>query len=95
MVNLADMERTISALDAVFKDSFTSRRQMARFFDATTDAIFFLNREYRFVFLNRKANELLASGGEDILGSVLFERYPNTVYDGSPMCSIHGKHGTQ
>ena len=65
------------------------RRQMARFFEATTDAIFFLDREYRFTFLNRRAHELLASGGDDILGYVLFDRYPNTVYEGSPYVAAY------
>lgn len=65
------------------------RRQMARFFEATTDAIFFLDREYRFTFLNRRAHELLASGGDDILGHVLFDRYPNTVYEGSPYVAAY------
>ncbi len=65
------------------------RHQMGQFFDATTDAIFFLDRDYRFTFLNRRAHELLASGGEDILGTVLFERYPATVYEGSPYVSAY------
>jgi PAS domain-containing protein len=33
------------------------RRQMEQFFDATTDAIVFLDRDYNFVYLNRRANE--------------------------------------
>ncbi len=65
------------------------RRQMAQFFEATTDAIFFLDREYRFTFLNRRAHELLDSGGDDILGTVLFERYPNTVFEGSPYVAAY------
>ena len=65
------------------------RRQMARFFEATTDAIFFLDRQYRFTFLNRRAHELLDSGGEDILGRVLFEKYPDTVYEGSPYVAAY------
>jgi hypothetical protein len=40
------------------------RRQMEQFFDATTDAIFFLDRAYNFVFLNRCA-KILISRGED------------------------------
>ncbi len=62
---------------------------MAQFFDATTDAIFFLDQEYRFTFLNRRAHELLVSGGDDILGQVLFERYPHTVYEGSPYVAAY------
>lgn len=56
---------------------------MAQFFDVTTDAVLFLDSEYRFTFLNRRAQELLAPRGE-ILGTVLFESFPDTVYENSP-----------
>ena len=56
---------------------------MAQFFDATTDAIIFLDREYKFTFLNRRANELI-SQGQDLRGRNLFEAFPGTVYEGSP-----------
>ena len=56
---------------------------MAQFFDATTDAILFLDRDYVITFLNRRARELLSASG-DPMGQNLFERFPNTVYEGSP-----------
>lgn len=56
---------------------------MAQFFDATTDAIVFLDRDWRFTFLNRRAKELLAPRGE-VLGTNLFETFPRIVYEGSP-----------
>ena len=59
------------------------RRQMAQFFEATTDAIFFLDREYRFTFLNSRAQELIAFG-EDLTGLNLYEHFPASVYEGSP-----------
>jgi PAS domain S-box-containing protein len=59
------------------------RRQMSQFFEATTDAIFFLDREYRFTFLNRRAYELLGPSG-DILGTNLFESFPAASVQGSP-----------
>ncbi len=68
---------------ATMSTDYLFRRQMAQFFDATTDAVFFLDREYRFTFLNRRARELLAPSGE-ILGAVLFEAFPATVYENSP-----------
>lgn len=76
-------------LDTVRTAEEEFRHQIAQFFDATTDAIFFLDRVYRFMFLNRRAHELLASGGDDILGTVLFERYPATVYEGSPYVAAY------
>jgi PAS domain S-box-containing protein len=59
------------------------RREMAQFFDATTDAIVFLDRNYQFTFANRRANELI-SEGRSLVGDNLFDRFPGVVYDGSP-----------
>ena len=57
--------------------------QVAQFFDATTDAIAFLDRGYRFTFLNRRAKELLSPQG-DVLGTNLFTSFPGIDYPGSP-----------
>jgi PAS domain S-box-containing protein len=59
------------------------RRQMAQFFDATTDAIIFLDRNYNFVFLNRRAQELVAFG-EDLRGRNHWETFPDTALPGAP-----------
>lgn len=59
------------------------RRQMEQFFDATSDAVCFLDRNYCFTFVNRRAKELV-SQGRDLRGLNLFEAFPGTVYPGSP-----------
>ena len=64
------------------------RRQMAQFFEATTDAIIFLDRDYRLTFLNRRAKELLSPRG-DVLGTNLFETFPDAVYEGSPFVETY------
>ena len=56
---------------------------MEQFFDVTTDAIFFLDREFRFTFLNRRAQALI-SFGEDLTGLNIFEKFPASVYENSP-----------
>ncbi len=61
----------------------TVAEQLQQVMDATTDAVFSLDREWRFTFLNQRAREILAASG-DPLGSNLWERYPATVYEGSP-----------
>jgi signal transduction histidine kinase len=66
------------------------RRQMAQFFDATSDAVVFLDRDYRFTFLNRRARELLAPSG-DLLGCKLFDVYPEADYEGSPFVVNYGR----
>ena len=57
--------------------------RMAQFFDATSDAIVFLDREYRISFLNRRALQLISPDGK-ARGANLFEYFPETVYPNSP-----------
>ncbi len=56
---------------------------MEQFFDATTDAIFFLDREFRFTFLNKRALQII-SQNDTLLGRNIFESFPRTVYPNSP-----------
>jgi len=57
--------------------------QLAKFFDATSDGVVFLDRSYNITFLNRRARQILAAGGE-ILGTNLFEVFPASFYETSP-----------
>ena len=66
------------------------RRQMEQFFDATTDAIVFLDRNYSFTYLNRRANEVI-SMGQDLRGRNLYEVFPHAAYKGSPYVEIYGR----
>lgn len=59
------------------------RRQMEQFFAVTTDAIFFLDRDYRFTFVNGRAQQVMGPLS-DVLGKDIFECFPGTVYEGSP-----------
>jgi len=56
---------------------------MEQFFEATTDGVVFLDRDYCFTFLNRRAQEII-SMGLDLTGRNLFEVFPATLYEGSP-----------
>jgi signal transduction histidine kinase len=64
------------------------RRQMEQFFDATTDAVVFLDRGYNFAYLNRRANEVI-SMGQDLRGRNLYEVFPHAVYEGSPYVDVY------
>jgi signal transduction histidine kinase len=61
---------------------------MEQFFDATTDAIVFLDRNYNFTYLNRRANEVI-SMGQDLRGRNLYEAFPHSVYEGSPYMEVY------
>ncbi len=51
--------------------------------ESTPDAIFNLDRDWNFTYLNGNAKRLLASYGE-LIGCNLWERFPATIYEGSP-----------
>jgi PAS domain S-box-containing protein len=57
--------------------------RMTQFFDATSDAVVFLDRDYKITFLNRRALELISPDGK-ARGANLFEYFPGTVYPNSP-----------
>lgn len=59
------------------------RRQMEQFFEATSDAVIFLDREYNFTFLNRHAEEIL-SFGRDLVGANLFIEFPVVLHSDLP-----------
>ncbi len=58
-------------------------QQLQQVLDVTTDAIVVLDRSWRMTFLNRRASEILAPRGS-VLGTVLWESFPATVYEDSP-----------
>jgi signal transduction histidine kinase len=51
--------------------------------DATSDAVFSLDREWRITYLNGNAKRLLSSYGE-LVGRNLWEAFPDTQYENSP-----------
>ena len=61
----------------------TVRRQMTQFFEATSDAIAFLDRDFVFTFLNRRAQEILAPSG-NLLGVSIWDAYPLAAAPDSP-----------
>ncbi len=52
-------------------------RQLEQVFEATTDAIVALDREWNFSYINGRAREILAAKGE-LIGRSLWEEFPDT-----------------
>jgi PAS domain S-box-containing protein len=71
-----EQKRAEAARDAISE-------QLQQVLEVTTDAVVSLDRNWRMTYLNRRAREILAPRG-DVLGSVLWESFPATVYEGSP-----------
>jgi PAS domain S-box-containing protein len=63
------------------RDAMSERLQQV--LDVTTDAVVSLDWNWRMTYLNRRAQEILAPRG-DVLGTILWESFPATVYEGSP-----------
>lgn len=59
------------------------QRQLAEFFDATTDGIIFLDSSYKVTFMNRRAREIVSPDGS-IVGKNALESFPAANDDGSP-----------
>lgn len=57
--------------------------QLQQVLEVTTDAVVSLDRNWRMTYLNRRASEILAPRG-NVLGTILWESFPATVYEGSP-----------
>ncbi len=62
-------------------------RQMEQAFAVTEDAVFSLNREWNFTFVNEAARRMTAPVG-DVLGGNVWHLFPDQVYEGSPCVSV-------
>ncbi len=60
-----------------------SENDLGSMLDASPDAIAKLDRDWRIVYLNKKAHQLLAPSG-DVLGANHWERFPSSDFAGSP-----------
>jgi PAS domain S-box-containing protein len=57
--------------------------QLNQVLDATTDGVVCIDRSYRFLYLNRRAREIMAPRGS-ILGRTVWECFPQMMYENSP-----------
>ena len=66
----------------VFRD-ITEQRRAARqsriILESITDGFYSLDRQWRFTYVNRQAEELLARSREDLIGKCYWDEYPDTL----------------
>ena len=74
--DIDEQKRAEAARDAISE-------QLQQVLEVTTDAVVSLDRNWRMTYLNRRAREILAPRG-NVLGTILWESFPATVYEGSP-----------
>ena len=58
--------------------------QLEQVLRATTDAVFSLDREWRFTFVNRVAQDLLKQTPTALIGKNIWELFPEAAHPGSP-----------
>ena len=88
-----DDQGAITGIVLVFRDIAERRaaerereehaRHLQQVLDVSADGVAELDREWRIVFLNEKAREMLAGSG-DVLGKNHWESFPSAVFDASP-----------
>lgn len=65
-------------------DAAKLTQQLQRVFEATSDGVAVLNREWRYTYLNRRAKEILERDGRELLDQNLWNMFPETIFEGSP-----------
>ncbi|MEK6397501.1 MAG: PAS domain-containing protein [Terriglobus sp.] len=81
---IAVIYRDVTELHRAQDEAAKLTTQLAQVFDATSDGIAVLNHEWRYMFLNRRAKEILQSDGREMVGQNLWNMFPEAVFDGSP-----------
>lgn len=90
---ILDDQGQLSGIVLVFRDISEKRaaqlekerlaERLSQFLGATSDAIVGVDRNWVMTYLNPKATEMYAADRE-IVGRVLWEAFPDAVYEGSP-----------
>lgn len=81
---IAVIYRDVTSVHEAQDNADRLARELKQVFDATSDGIAVLNREWQYTFLNRRAEELLAPVKRDLIGMTVWNAFPKTVYAGSP-----------
>jgi PAS domain S-box-containing protein len=58
-------------------------RQLQQVLDTTTDGVLSVDRSWRVTYVNRRGEQILSPIG-DLVGHNLMEKFPGTLYEGSP-----------
>jgi PAS domain S-box-containing protein len=90
---IRDHEGKVAGVVLVFRDIRERRaaererdaiaKHLQQVLKATTDSVLSVDRNWRITYVNRRAREVVAAGG-DIFGKDLWHSFPGAVYEGSP-----------
>lgn len=84
-----DSEGNIARLQGAFQDITENRRateklrryaeRQATIFESITDAFFTLDKDWRFIYINKRSEELLQRSREELLGRTIWESFPEAI----------------
>lgn len=69
----------ISALKSAEDRALRADRERSRVLESISDAFIALDRNWRFTYLNPSAEELLGRDGEEIIGRVIWDEFPEAL----------------
>jgi PAS domain S-box-containing protein len=75
--------RDITERRAAERDRADLGRQLSLVLDATTDGVLSIDRDWRMVYRNRRAQEMLHASGE-LTGRLFWETFTDAIFEGSP-----------
>jgi PAS domain S-box-containing protein len=75
--------RDITERRAAERERMNLGRQLSLVLDATTDGVLSVDRNWRMVYRNRRAQEMLKASGE-LTGRLFWETFAEAVFEGSP-----------
>ncbi|HEY9762161.1 MAG TPA: PAS domain S-box protein [Trichocoleus sp.] len=78
-VRIAGTDTDITDLKYTEEALVQSHRQIADILESITDAFFALDDQWRFTYINQRAEQLLQYNREQLLGQVLWEAFPETA----------------
>ncbi|HEY3703984.1 MAG TPA: PAS domain-containing protein [Terracidiphilus sp.] len=88
--------RDITERRAAERDRADLARQLSLVLDATTDGVLSIDRNWRMVYRNRRAQDMLRASGE-LTARLFWEAFPEAVFEGSPFIEHYYRamdHGT-
>jgi PAS domain S-box-containing protein len=81
---IAVIFRDVTELHQAQDEAAKLTAQLQQVFEATSDGVAVLNQEWRYTYLNRRAQEILEGDGRKMLDQSLWNMFPEAVYEGSP-----------
>jgi two-component system, cell cycle sensor histidine kinase and response regulator CckA len=79
IVRVVGALQDVSDLRAAMSEAEAAARSLTLALESMTDALYMIDRDWRFTFLNERAEQLLRRDRTDLLGEVIWEAFPDAI----------------